>query len=124
MSIGGALKVGYVGQWIGEYCIRGTVSRLGVPGPYRVSLFARREQIPLRTQIAKENGDHAFDYIPLIEGGYFLIGFDHTADDLRNAAIADRITPKAMLSELSGDGPALDIGGDSGGTTKTIGHPF
>lgn len=79
----------------GSYRIRGTVTELGVPGPYRVALFSRLSCLPLRLTWSSADGAYAFSRLQYRANGYFAVAFDHGSNPL-NAAIADLITPEAM----------------------------
>ncbi len=80
----------------GRYRIRDYVSRLGVFGRYRVRLFVRSNGAFIREKFSDGDGLCDFQSIKYIEKGYFAIAYDHTSNDLRNAAIADLITPEPM----------------------------
>lgn len=79
----------------GGYRITGTVTELGVAGPYRVRLFDRQSARCLRETWSVADGSYSFDYIAYRANGYFAIAYDH-GDNPLNAAIADLITPEPM----------------------------
>lgn len=79
----------------GAYRISGTVSELGVPGPYLVRLFHRESGRPIKETWSAADGGYAFNWIAYRSQGYFIIAHDHGAYPL-NAAIADLITPEPM----------------------------
>lgn len=80
----------------GAYRIVGTVTELGTAGVYRVRLFDRYSSRCLRETWSAEDGAYSFTYIAYRQNGYFAVAYDHGANPL-NAAIADLITPEAML---------------------------
>lgn len=80
----------------GNYRIADNVSRLGVLGTYRVRLFDRLSGRLIRETWSNVDGSYAFEFIAYRLNGYFIVAFDHTSGDRRNAAIADLITPEPM----------------------------
>ena len=79
----------------GAYQITGTVTELGTPGPYRVSLFDRSSKRCIRETWSAADGSYSFPHIAYRVNGYFAIAYDH-GDNPLNAAIADFITPEPM----------------------------
>ena len=79
----------------GAYRITGTVTELGVAGPYRVRLFDRQSARCVQETWSNAVGNYAFDSIAYRPNGYFAIAYDH-GDNPLNAAIADLITPELM----------------------------
>lgn len=79
----------------GYHRITGTVTELGVAGPYRVRLFDRVTALCIRETWSAADGVYAFEHLAYQANGYFAIAFDHGANPL-NAAIADLITPEPM----------------------------
>ena len=81
-----------------KYRVRGTVSRLGIKGPYRLYLTERLYGRFVATTVSDENGNYSFDYVPNVgssRASYTIIAVDHTGDPL-NAAISDYVTPEPM----------------------------
>lgn len=79
----------------GGYRITGTVTEVGVAGPYRVRLFDRQTAICLGETWSAADGSYNFSYIAYRQNGYFAVAYDH-GDNPLNAAIADLITPEPM----------------------------
>lgn len=79
----------------GPYRISGTVTEIGVPGPYPVYLFRRSDKLLLRMVWSDAAGAYAFNNLAYKANGYYLIAFDHGANPL-NAAIADLVTPELI----------------------------
>lgn len=79
----------------GGHRIVGTVTELGVAGPYRVRLFNRLTARCVGETWASSDGAYAFNYLAYHLNGYYAIAFDH-GDNPLNAAIADLITPEPM----------------------------
>lgn len=77
----------------GFYRIQGTVTRLGVPGSYRVIIFSRQSGMPIRSVWSAADGTYEFNY--LRNQTYFAIAFDHSGT-LLNAGVGDLITPELM----------------------------
>jgi hypothetical protein len=83
------------GFGLDEYRIQGTVTRLGVPGPYWVVLYSRASKRPVRAVWSATNGEYSFDYMTNPPTKYFIVAFDSAASPI-NAAISDFITPDAL----------------------------
>lgn len=79
----------------GRQRVRGTITELGVPGPYRVRLFDRRTGRLLRETWSAADGAYQFAGIAYRPQGYVVVAHDRGADPL-NAAIADLVTPEPM----------------------------
>ena len=79
----------------GGYQIIGSVTELGVPGPYKVRLFDRRSGRLVRETWSTADGSYVFSSIAYRHNAYFAIAHDHGTNPL-NAAIADLITPELM----------------------------
>lgn len=79
----------------GRYRIIGTVTELGVAGPYRVRLFDRQSARCVRETWSNASGAYAFNNLAYRANGYFAVAYDH-GDNPLNAAIADLITPELM----------------------------
>jgi len=79
----------------GTYRIVGTVTEVGVAGPYRVRLHDRRSALLVRETWSAADGSYSFPNIAYHLNGYYAIAFDH-GDNPLNAAIADLITPEPM----------------------------
>ena len=75
--------------------ITGTVTELGVAGPYQVRLFDRLTARCIGETWSAADGSYVFDYLAYRANGYFAIAYDH-GDNPLNAAIADLITPEPM----------------------------
>lgn len=80
----------------GNYRIRDYVSRIGIVGRYRVRLHLRNNGKIIRETFSDDAGLYVFEWIKYIENGYYVTAHDHTTGDLRNAAIADLVTPEPM----------------------------
>lgn len=79
----------------GSHRIRGTVTELGVAGPYRVRLFDRLTARCIRETRSAADGSYSFPSIAYRYQGYFVVAYDH-GDSPLNAAIADLVTPEPM----------------------------
>lgn len=79
----------------GSYRIAGTVTEMGVPGPYRVRLFHRASALCLAETWSTADGAYVFNNLAGTSNDYFAVAYDH-GDNPLNAAIADLITPEAM----------------------------
>jgi hypothetical protein len=94
------VRTGYFGQRAniqdsGTYRIYSNVSRLGLFGVYRVRLFDRRSGRLVRETWSASSGSYLFDYIAYFDKGYFVMAFDHSAEQV-NAAVSDLLTPVPM----------------------------
>lgn len=79
--------------FFGTYRIENTISRLGVPGSYPVTLYERTSGLLVDRTISADDGTYVFQNLANL--AYFAVGFDDT-DTPVNAAVADLITPVAM----------------------------
>lgn len=79
----------------GAFRVRGTVTELGVAGPYRVRLFDRLTARCIRETWSAVDGSYSFERIAYRAQGYTVVAHDHGASPL-NAAIADLVTPEPM----------------------------
>lgn len=79
----------------GAFRVRGTVTELGVAGPYRVRLFDRLTARCIRETRSAADGSYSFPRIAYRDKGYFVVAYDH-GDSPHNAAIADLVTPEPM----------------------------
>lgn len=79
----------------GAFRVRGTVTELGVAGPYRVRLFERLTARCIRETWSAADGSYSFPYIAYRYQGYTVVAHDH-GDSPLNAAIADLVTPEPM----------------------------
>lgn len=79
----------------GYHRVRGTVTEIGVAGPYRVRLFDRLTARCIRETWSAADGSYSFPYIAYRDKGYVVVAHDH-GDSPLNAAIADLVTPEPM----------------------------
>lgn len=79
----------------GQCRVADKVSRLGLPGPYRVRLYHRASGRLVREVWSDADGAYAFAGIRGGANAYFAVAHDDSASPV-NAAIADLITPVAM----------------------------
>lgn len=84
------------GQASGQRIVSNTVSRLGVPGKYKIRLLNRVFFELIAETVSNEDGSYTL-VVPggLPTGPYLVIAIDHSADQ-KNAAIADMIYTEPM----------------------------
>lgn len=81
----------------GAYRIKGTASRQGQPGVYRVALFDRDMLRLVRLTKSAADGAYLFYGLKYRPNGYFAVEFDDPrAESPLNASIADLITPEPI----------------------------
>jgi hypothetical protein len=78
---------------IGLAQITGTVTRLGVPGVYRVRLYERHSGQILLECWSAADGAYAFTGLQPVPSGYYVVALDHAGTPV-NAAISDYLTPE------------------------------
>jgi hypothetical protein len=79
----------------GRYKISSVVSRLGIPGVYRVMLYRRDSGRLISETKSAPDGSYTFRNIAMIDSGYYAVAFDHSEESC-NAAISDLLTPTPM----------------------------
>lgn len=75
------------------YRITGTVTEMGVPGPYRVRAYDRLDGSLLAETWSGEDGAYVINGLPPVQ--CFVVAFDH-GDNPLNAAISDYVTPEPI----------------------------
>jgi hypothetical protein len=87
-----------VGLWMRTAVTRkritGTITRLGVPGPYRVNLYRRVDGTLRDAMMSEPNGAYLFPYVR--DEKCFVTGHDDGAEPV-NAAISDHVTPADII---------------------------
>lgn len=79
--------------------VRGTVTRLGSPGPYKTRLFRRSDGLKVRELASASDGAYDFKGVANLDNGYFVVAHDNPSESPLNAAIADLVTSTVMLDE-------------------------